>query len=73
MDNLGGDNKMQNTPAEIYANVRNKALDEAAQLCEMVANNASNQAQYGSHNAAISALAAGECMRRIRALKTERK
>ena len=31
---LGGDNKMQNSPAEIYANVRNRALDEAAALLE---------------------------------------
>ena len=30
MDNLGGDNKQQNTPAEIYANIRNKALEEVA-------------------------------------------
>ena len=32
MNELGGDNKMQNSPAEIYANVRNRALDEAAAL-----------------------------------------
>lgn len=31
MSNLGGDNKQQNTPAEIYANMRNKALEEAAE------------------------------------------
>lgn len=27
---LGGDNKQQNTPAEIYASVRNNALEDAA-------------------------------------------
>ena len=34
LNSLGGDNKMQNSPAEIYANVRNRALDEAAALLE---------------------------------------
>ena len=34
MNELGGDNKMQNTPSEIYANVHDKALEEAATLLE---------------------------------------
>ena len=34
MNELGGDNKMQNSPAEIYASVRNRAIDECATLLE---------------------------------------
>ena len=32
MDTLGGDNKQQNTPAEIYATIRDNAIEDAARL-----------------------------------------
>ena len=36
MADLGVDNKQQNTPAEIYAQVRNRALEDAAKVAERV-------------------------------------
>ena len=48
MSDLGGDNRMQATPVEIYANVRNKALEEAAAVADMAAK---DQYHFGDQRA----------------------
>ncbi len=63
MDNLGGDNKQQNSPAEIYANVRDRALEEAAKECERMAD------LYERTAAEEQAKGAENCAHFIRALK----
>jgi hypothetical protein len=55
MDRHGGDNRQQNTPAEIYANVRDKALEEAAVICETAPDRLRNSTFDGAA-AAIRAL-----------------
>lgn len=63
---------MDNTPAEIYANVRNKALEDAAQLCDKQQTQAEKRAEleYMQHNTGW-AMGAINCARDIRALKVE--
>lgn len=34
MNTLGGDNKQQSTPVEIYRRIRNDALEDAAATCD---------------------------------------
>lgn len=68
MDNLGGDNQQQSTPAEIYANVRNKALEEAALVCEA----RKLDSDYTREDQVVNT-ECDSCASEIRALKTEEK
>lgn len=59
---------MDNLPSEIYANIRNKALEEAAKVCENMMETASTDWEYGSRERATAYQWAAEA---IRALKTQ--
>lgn len=67
MNTLGGDNKQQSSPTEIYANVRNKALEEAARACVRLGKDCDGRdlvEREWKHQCEV-------CAESIRALKTE--